>query len=171
MYNPNVPRRKRVTSAIWALVINVILWIVIPYYIGTLLVGKVPDTPLTIPAFVYEFGVLFTFLDVGAAYFQGTAIAVPFVSGAAIFTAVYLWLVGNGGALSVKASGLNIGFDFRLLLYIFILPSVWAAIRTPISYVIWRRAAQAQTPVAPAAEGLTGSRDSRDEPTAGEASR
>jgi hypothetical protein len=167
LYNPNVPRRKRVTSAIWAFVINVILWIVIPYYIGTLLVGKVPDTPLTIPTFVYEFGVLFTFLDVGAAYFQGLAISVPFISGAAIFTAVYLWLVGNGGALSVTASGLNIGFDFRLLLYLVILPSIWAAFRTPISYVIWRRAAQAEAPEAPAAEGLSGPGDARAETASG----
>ena len=74
MYNPDVPRRKRVTSAIWAFAINVIEWIIVPYYIGTLLVGKVPNTPLTIPTFVYQFGVLFIILDVGAAYFQGKAI-------------------------------------------------------------------------------------------------
>ena len=148
MYNPNVPLRKRVTSAVWALVINVIIWIVIPYYIGTLLVGKVPETPLTIPTFVYEFGVLFIIFDVGAAFFQGKAISVPFISGAAILSAVYLWLVTNGGSLSLSVSGLNIGFDFRLILYVIILPSIWAAVRTPISYTIWRRAylSQAQNP-------------------------
>jgi heme/copper-type cytochrome/quinol oxidase subunit 2 len=151
LYNPNVPTRKRVTSAIWALAINAILWIIVPYYIGTLLVGKVPDTPLTIPAFVYEFGVLFIILDVGAAYFQGKAISVPFISAAAVFTAVYLWLVTNGGILSLTAAGLNLGFDFRLLLYIFILPSIWAAVRTPISYLLWRRSARAQAPMAPSA--------------------
>ena len=148
MYNPDVPRRKRVTSAIWAFAINVIVWIIVPYYIGTLLVGKVPNTPLTIPTFVYQFGVLFIILDVGAAYFQGKAISVPFISSAAIFTAVYLWLVTNGGALSLTVSGLSLGFDFRLLLYIFIAPSIWAAIRTPISYLIWRRAYLSQAPVA-----------------------
>ncbi len=150
MYNPNVPMRKRVTSAVWAFVINVILWIIIPYYIGTLLVGKVPETPLVIPTFVYEFGAMFIVLDVGAAFFQGKAIAVPFLSGVAILSAVYLWLITNGGALSLSTSGYEVGLGFQLLLYVFILPSIWAAIRAPISYVIWRRALRAPTPATPA---------------------
>ena len=136
-------------SAIWALVVNVILWIIIPYYIGTLLVGKVPDSPITIPTFVYQFGVLFTFLDVCAAYFRGRAISVPFISSAALFTAVYLWLVTNGGVLTLTVSGLSLGFDFRLLLYAIIIPSIWAAIRAPLSYTIWRRAAENSAPAPP----------------------
>jgi len=145
VYNPNVPTRKRITSAIWALLLNAILWIVIPYYIGVLLVGRVPGTPLTIPTFVYEFGILFIILDVGAAFFQGMAIAVPFISGAALLSAVYLWLVTNGGALSVSSPGLSVGLGFQLLVYVLVLPSIWAALRAPISYLIWRRAIRAQT--------------------------
>ncbi len=131
-------------GAAWALVLNVILWIVIPYYIGTLLAGKVPETPIAIPTFVYEFGVVFIILDVGAAFFVGRAVAVPFLSGAALLSAVYLWLVTNGGALSVSTSGIHVSLGFTLLLYLLVLPSIWAAIRAPISYLIWRRAALSQ---------------------------
>ena len=147
MYNPDIPRSKRIRSAAWALVVNVIFWIIIPYYIGTLLVGRVPETPLTIPTFVYEFGALFIILDVGGAYFRGKWQSVPCISGVAILTAVYLWLVTNGGDLSLTTSGISIGLEFRLFLYLFILPSIWAAIRTPITYMIWRRAYRAQPPV------------------------
>ncbi len=153
MYNPNVTMRKRVSSAVWALVLNAIIWIVVPYYIGTLLAGKVPETPLTIPTFVYEFGILFIALDVGAAFFQGKAISVPFISGAAILSAVYLWLVTNGGVLSFSTSGMSFGLGFTTLLYVLILPSIWAAIRAPISYMIWRRAYQTQVPAPPPAPG------------------
>lgn len=145
-------KKRRIAKAAWALVINVILWIVVPYYIGTLLAGRVGGTPLTIPTFVYEFGILFTVLDVGAAFFDGMAISVPFLSGVAVLSAVYLWLVTNGGSLSLVASGLTISLDFTLLVYVFILPSIWAAIRAPLSYLIWRRAlrsAPAQQPPPP----------------------
>jgi len=140
VYNPEVPMRKRLSSSLWALVINIVLWIVIPYYIGMLLVGKVPETPLVLPTFIYEFGILFIILDVGAAFFQGKAIAIPFISGAAFLSAVYLWLVVNGGVLSITTSGLRLGLEFTLLVYVLVLPSIWAAIRAPISYLVWRRA-------------------------------
>jgi len=132
--------RRRVLKALFALAINLVFWVVIPYYIGTLLVGKVGGTPLTIPTFVYEFGALFTILDVGAAFFDGLAACVPFLTGVAILSAVYLWLVTNGGDLSVATSGITVALDIRLLVYVFILPSIWAAVRAPVSYLVWRRA-------------------------------
>ncbi len=141
MYEPDIPMRKRAMGAVWAFVINVIVWIVVPYYVGSYLAGKVPETPITSLTFVYEFGVLFIVLDVGAALFRGKAIAVPFISGAALLSAVYLWLVTNGGDLSISTSGIEISLGFTLLLYILILPSIWGAIRAPISYMLWRRAA------------------------------
>lgn len=145
--------RKRIGKAIWALIINAILWIVVPYYVGTLLVGRIPNTPLIIPSFIYEFGILFIILDVGAAFFDGTIVCVPFISGVALLSAYYLWLVTNGGNLALTASGISIGLEFKLLVYILILPSIWAAIRTPIAYAIWRRAIHStpSPPLAPAA--------------------
>lgn len=152
MYDPTITTRKRITSAVWALAINAILWLVVPYYIGTLLAGRIPETPLIVPTFIYEFGIMFIVLDVGAAFFQGKAISVPFISGAALLSAVYLWLVTNGGVLSVAASGITIGLGFKLLVYVLVLPSVWAAIRAPMSYLIWRRAVRGQAagPATPA---------------------
>jgi hypothetical protein len=144
MFNPNVTMRKRVISAIWALVINAIFWIVVPYFLGMFLQKFVPNTPLAIPSFVYEFGIVFIILDVGAAFFQGMAISVPFISGAALLSAVYLWLVTNGGNLEVTASGYTIGLGFQLLVYLFVLPSIWAAIRAPLSYLIWKRSASVE---------------------------
>ena len=139
-FGKKVTMRRRILSAVFALVVNAILWIVIPYYVGTLLVNKVPDSALTIPTFVYEFGALFIILDVGAAFFQGMAISVPFLSGAALLTAVYLWLITNGGDLTVATAGIDVTLGFQLLLYVLILPSIWAAIRAPLSYLVWRRA-------------------------------
>ena len=139
--------RRRVLKALFALVINVIFWVVIPYYLGVLLSGKVGGTPLTIPTFVYEFGALFTVLDVGAAFFDGLALCVPFLSGVAILSAVYLWLVTNGGDLSVATSGITLALDVRLLVYVFIIPSIWAAIRAPMAYLVWRRAIRDLPPV------------------------
>ena len=141
-FSRRVTMRKRVTSAVGALVVNAVLWIVVPYYLGIYLAGVVPDLALTIPAFVFEFGVLFIVLDVGAAFFQGMAVSVPFLSGAALLSAVYLWLVTNGGNLHVSASGTTIGLQFQLLLYVLVLPSLWAALRAPLSYLAWRGAVQ-----------------------------
>jgi hypothetical protein len=141
--------KRRIAKAAWALIINLIFWVVIPYYIGTLLAGKVGGTPLTIPTFIYEFGALFIILDVGAAFFDGMAISVPFLSGVAILSAVYLWLVTNGGNLSLAAGRLTVAFDIRLLVYVFILPSIWAAIRAPLAYLIWRRAIRSEPPPTP----------------------
>jgi len=138
--------RRRILSSIWAFIVNFVLWIVIPYYVGTLLVGRVPDSALTIPSFVYEFGALFIILEVGAAFFQGKAISVPFVSGAALLSVVYLWLVTNGGNLTVTTSGIDITLGFQLLLYVLVLPLIWSAMKAPLSYLVWRRSMGAPVP-------------------------
>jgi hypothetical protein len=142
--------RRRILSATLAFAVNAVFWVVIPYYLGVFLAGKVPDTPLVVPAFVYEFGALFIILEVSAAFFQGKAIAVPFISSAALLSAVYLWLITNGGALSLSAYGITLALGFQLLVYVLILPSVWAAVRAPLSYIIWRRAILAQNAAHPA---------------------
>ena len=141
--------KRRVVKAAWALVINVVLWVVIPYYVGTLLAGRVGGTPLTIPTFVYEFGALFTALDVGAAYFDGMALSVPLLSGVALLSAVYLWLVTNGGSLTLAAGGITVALDVRLLVYVFIVPSLWGAVRAPLAYLVWRREMRSMPPPAP----------------------
>jgi len=146
LYNPDIPMRKRVTSAVVAFILNTFLWLVIPYYISGLLVGRVGESALTGLTFVYEFGILFIILEVCAAFFQGKAISVPFISGAALLSIAYLWLATNGGNLTISASGLTITLGFQLIIYVLILPILWAAVSAPISYLIWRRNWVSQPP-------------------------
>jgi len=149
VYGRTITTRKRITSAVWAFVVNVIFWIVIPYYVGVFLTGRVPDSALTVPTFVYEFGILFIILEVGAAFFQGKAVAVPMISGVALLTVVYIWYATNGGILGVETSGITLALSFRLMLYVLVLPSIWAAIRAPLTYMVWRRALRADASSAP----------------------
>ena len=151
MYGKTITTRKRILSAVWALVVNVVFWIVIPYYVGVFLAGRVPESALTVPSFVYEFGVLFIVLEVGAAFFQGKAVAVPMISGVALLTVVYIWYATNGGILGVETAGITIALSFRILLYVLVLPSVWAAIRAPLAYMVWRNAMKAELSTSPSA--------------------
>ena len=139
----------------WALVVNVIFWIVIPYYVGVFLTGRVPDSALTVPTFVYEFGILFIILEVGAAFFQGKAVAVPMISGVALLTVVYIWYATNGGILGVETSGITLALSFRLMLYVLVLPSIWAAIRAPLTYLVWRRALKTEISSAPTVSAVS----------------
>jgi len=151
LYGQTITTRKRITSAAWALVVNAIFWIVIPYYVGVFLTGRVSDSALTVPTFVYEFGILFIILEVGAAFFRGKAVAVPMISGVALLTVVYVWYVTNGGVLGVETSGITLALSFRLLLYVLVLPSIWAAIRAPLTYLVWRKALKTEAlPASPA---------------------
>jgi hypothetical protein len=139
------PLRKRVRKALVGLVINAVLWIAVPYYIGSYLAKAIPSTPLSIPTFVYEFGAVIIALEVIIALTQGMALQVPFVSGLALFSAYYLWVVTDGGNLSVIAGGVSVLLQFQPIVYVMILPSIWAAIRAPLAYAIWRRAPRMQT--------------------------
>jgi hypothetical protein len=151
VYGQTITTRRRITSAVWALVVNTVFWIVIPYYVGVFLTGRVPESALTIPTFVYEFGILFITLEVGAAFFRGKAEAVPMISAVALLTVVYIWYATNGGILGVETSGITLALSFRLMLYVLVLPSIWAAIREPLSYVAWRRAMKTAVSFAPPA--------------------
>ena len=148
-FGKEISMRRRVLSATWAFIANFVLWIVIPYYIGTLLVGRVPESALTVPSFVYEFGALFIMLEVGAAFFRGKGISVPFLSAVAVLAAVYLWLITNGGNLSVTAAGIDITLGFQTMVYVLLLPEIWAAIRAPLSYLVWRRSLRGEYVVPP----------------------
>lgn len=140
MYDERPTLTKRVLRAVWAFIVNFVMWILIPALVAALITGRVADTPLMSSAFIYEFGALFIILDVGAAFFKGTAVSVPFLSAASLLAAVYLWLVTSGGNIIITAAGLDIGLEFRVLLYIIILPSIWGIVKSPLSYFVWRRA-------------------------------
>lgn len=149
MFGQKISTRRRILKASWVLIVNVLLWIVVPYYAGVYLAKLVPSSPITIPIFVYEFGIVLTILEVAAALTQGMAISVPFISGAALVSALYLWMITNGGNLAVSAQGTTLVLGFQLLVYLLIVPSLWAAIRAPLSYIVHRRNMQTEVPSNP----------------------
>jgi len=146
LFGQKISTRKRIFKASWVLVLNVVLWIVVPYYVGMYLSKLVPSSPITIPSFVYEFGIVLTMLEVAAALTQGMAVSVPFISAAALVSALYLWMITNGGNLAVSAQGTTIVLGFQLLVYLLIVPSLWAALRAPLSYIVHRRNMQTDIP-------------------------
>ncbi|MDA4119988.1 MAG: hypothetical protein OK436_05325 [Thaumarchaeota archaeon] len=150
MFGQKISTRRRILKASWVLIVNVLLWIVVPYYVGMYLAKLVPGSPITIPTFVYEFGIVLTILEVAAALTQGMAVSVPFISAAALVSALYLWMITNGGNLAVSAQGTTLVLGFQLLVYLLIVPSLWAAVRAPLSYVVHRRNMQTEVPANPA---------------------
>jgi hypothetical protein len=73
------------------------------------------------------------------------------ISGVALLTVVYIWYATNGGILGVETAGITIALSFRILLYVLVLPSVWAAIRAPLAYMVWRNAMKAELSTSPSA--------------------
>ncbi len=63
MHERSVPSaRRRILKAAGVLIVNVILWFVVPYYIGALISKQVPTSALAVPTFIYEFGAIITAL-------------------------------------------------------------------------------------------------------------
>jgi hypothetical protein len=149
-FGKKISTRRRILKASWVLVLNVLLWIVVPFYVGVFLAKYVPSSPITIPAFVYEFGIILTILEVAAALTEGMAVSVPFISAAALVSALYLWIITNGGNLAVTTQGISVVLGFQLLVYLLMVPSLWAAVKAPLSYIIHRRNLHPEVPVNPA---------------------
>jgi hypothetical protein len=134
-------RNRRLLKAAEVVAINVVFWVLIPYYAGVLLSSYAPSSPLTVPTFIYEFGLLITVMEVGAALTEGMAVSVPFVSAVSLTSAVYLWLALEGGTLAVSTGSIALVLGFQPLLYVLIVPSLWGAAKAPLSYMVRRRAA------------------------------
>ncbi len=141
--------RRRILKAAGVLIVNVILWFVVPYYVGALISKQVPTSALAVPTFIYEFGAIITALQVIVALTEGMTVSVPFVSASYLVTAYYLWAATNGGNLSLSANGTSIASGFALLVDILIVLSIWGAIRAPIGFMIKRGAAEGQGPPLP----------------------
>jgi hypothetical protein len=122
-------------------VVNLIFWVAVPYYVGILIAREVPASPLTVPTFVYEFGIVITALEVAATLTERKAVSVPFVSATSLVVAYYLWLATDGGMIAIATGGTTIVLGFRLLVYVLILPSIWSAIKAPLAYLVRRRTA------------------------------
>lgn len=133
-YGP-MPLWRRVLGALGALVANVVLWILLPLYLGNLVQKELPTSAITNQTFVIEFGIVITALAVAAAITSGKAISIPFRSASSLLMAYYLWAAFNGGNFEVATSGVAVNIEFTLLLYFLMLPSLWGAVKAPLEYM------------------------------------
>jgi hypothetical protein len=128
---------RRVTRAMMLGLLNVILWIFIPTILFQYLASISPGVsiPLT-PTLIYTFGAVITGLQVLGALTEGMIISVPFESGGYLATAVYIYMAVDGGILALTASGLGFVFSFQPLIFLLVLPPLYAALRTPVMYLM-----------------------------------
>lgn len=138
MFNPWASKKRKLLRALWIVVGNAIVWIAIPYYLGMYLAKYAPSTPLAMPLFIYEFGILITVLQVGAALTDGSILWVPFASATSIVEAAYLWLATDGGEIAVSSGGIDVALGFRVLVLLLLAPPIWGALKAPLSYAIYR---------------------------------
>jgi len=136
------PWTSRVLRAAVTGALNLALWILIPFYFYHLLSGTqglsgaVSGLPAFTPDYIFAFGATITGLEVMGALTAGSAISVPFVSGGYLASAYYVYPIVSGGSLAVAASGLQFSFSFEPLLYLLILPSLFSAVKQPITFLL-----------------------------------
>ncbi len=133
-----VSLRRRVFNASIALVLNLIVWVIIPSLISSSLAGAGSSIPLGNLQFVYAFGAVITGLQVLGALTEGMAVSVPLISGAFVAAAFYVWEAVDGGRLSFDASGLPVTLTFQTLLFLLILPPLFNAVRVPLEFLLER---------------------------------
>jgi hypothetical protein len=136
MMAEKVPLRRRVFHAAYLLVVNVIVWVLIPSVVSSALGGILKTLPLASLTFIYEFGALITGLQVLGALTEGRAVSAVFSSGSFVAAAYYIWAAGGGGTLSFPVSGLTLTLDFKTLLFLLVLPSLVGAIRAPLTFLL-----------------------------------
>ena len=136
MIGESYGKRRRVLRALVLLVINTVLWILVPSLISSEIVSLLPSTPLASLSFIYAFGAMITGLQVLGALTEGMVVSVPFFSGSYVASAYYLWVAGEGGVLSTNVQGLQLTIEFRLLLFLLVLASLFNAARAPLYFLL-----------------------------------
>ena len=127
---------------------NLIVWLAVPYFLGIYVATIIPSDPLSDLAFVVAFGLTISGFAVASAATEGRFATSLFDSGANLAVSAYLWLSLGGGNLSFSVGKTSVDLGFTLLALLFILPSLWSAVRSPVSFVLTRRAQSGQS-VAP----------------------
>ncbi len=123
-------------KAALVLVVNSVLWILLPTIIGQYLARALPSSPLAVPTFIYAFGVVITGLQVLGALTEGMALSIPFTSGSYFVSAYYIWAATGGGNLPLTAEGISILLAFRPIVFLLMLPSLFSAVRVPITFLL-----------------------------------
>ncbi len=118
------------------MVINLILWVIMPLFIFDSISGLLPSGSLTITTtFIYALGLTITGLQVIGALTEGMAASVPSTTGSYVASAYYIYAAVNGGTLALSTAGIGVSLDFRPLLYLMVLPFLFSAIKTPLTYL------------------------------------
>jgi hypothetical protein len=125
---------RRISNAALTVILNVIVWILIPFVLSSRLSGLA--LPGFTSTFVLTFGIIVTMLQAGGALTEGMGLSVPFNSGSYIASAYYIFAATNGGILNVAERGLTIELDFQLIVGLMMLASLFNAVRIPITYLL-----------------------------------
>jgi hypothetical protein len=142
MIGERTPWSVRILRAAVTAVLNIALWIVVPYFFYGRLSGlegssnSVSGLGTLSPDYIYTFGAIITGLEVIGALTAGSAVSVPFISGGYLASAYYVYSIVSGGSFAVAASGLQFSFSFEPLLYLLMLPSLFSAIKQPITFLL-----------------------------------
>lgn len=126
---------SRIAKVIYTSFLNVLVWIFIPILFSRFTMPS-PQTINLSSNLVFTFGILITVLQALSILTEGLIISVPFLSGSHIASAYYIFSILNGGELSFDYQSFHIEFDFPLLTYLLMLPSLFNAIKAPINYLL-----------------------------------
>lgn len=129
--------RRRLTRATLLFILNVVLWVVLPSLLLQYVTSLVP--PSSVPFsldLIYAFGAVITSLQVLGALTEGMLVSVPFDSGSYLATAIYIWVVLNGGFLALTARGITFAISFQALVFLAVLPPLYGAVRVPLAYLL-----------------------------------
>ena len=137
----------RVSRAVLAVVFNLAVWVAVPMLIQNQFESALPSSPLEFTTtFVYTYGIVITALQAMGALTMGMALSVPFVSGSYLAEAYYLWTAVKGGTMAFTAAGLAITITFPTLLVLLLLPSLFGAVKAPLTYFLEQTEASAPAP-------------------------
>jgi len=127
--------RRRVTRAVVLLILNFVLWVILPEFFLSLVSSITPSNSLSIaPTSMYAFGLAITGLQVLSALTEGMEVSIALKSGSYITLAYYLYSIVDGGTITFTAVGIRTHLDFQPLLFLIVLLPLYRAIRTPLTY-------------------------------------
>ena len=137
MSEPAYTLSYRAYRAALTVLFNVVLWVVVPSIIVNRLESGLPSSPVVVSSdFIYTYGIVITALQTIGILTMGMSVSVPFVSGSYVAEAYYIWSAAEGGLLAFSAAGTGITLSFQPLLFLFMLPSLFGAVKAPIGYLL-----------------------------------
>ena len=137
------PLRTRALRAGVVCLYDLMLFILIPSLLAVGLGTISPSSPLLVYPFVYEFGAIITSLQALASLTDGSPLSVPFSSASWIVAAYFVWVGASGGSLPLVYDGTSFTFSFQPILFLFMLPLLFNAVREPLEFLLERTEASA----------------------------